>query len=73
MTLLLSRKGLEFRFGGLARKVGYVNFPVHISSFNPDLLKHSMRSNFQSAFALAKNPQRSRLEFLQAWLKLQRL
>jgi len=39
-------KSLEFRLGGLIRKVGRVNFPIHFSSFAvPDLLKQSTHSS----------------------------
>jgi hypothetical protein len=43
-------KILDFRIRDLVREVGYVNFPVHASSFKvPDLLKHSTQSTFLSS------------------------
>jgi hypothetical protein len=42
-------EGFEFRFGGLVREVGYVDFLVHISSFDISAwVKHSTHSSFLS-------------------------
>jgi hypothetical protein len=42
-------KGFEFGFGGLGRKIGYVDLLIHLSSMDISvLLKHSMQSSFLS-------------------------